>query len=182
MGPERSIPRGKAERAWSWSCGSWKYGSIHPSPQYAFMVECLVKHRDKLLYHSIKTSSGNQPASYPIGTGGNLCGDKVTGVWSWSPTTRSSPHVFTSQGQLYLYQQRSATEYSSTKHPSLFPPFLNILLQTANKLGLSNKKKLCLGLQCGFFSWIFEWNFSLHVTSITLTLHFSDISYFSWST
>jgi len=36
--------------------------------------------------HSVQTSSGVLPASYPMGTGSSFPGGKMTGVWSWPLT------------------------------------------------------------------------------------------------
>jgi hypothetical protein len=34
-----------------------------------------------------QTGSGDQPASYPMGTRGSFPGDKATGAWSWPLTS-----------------------------------------------------------------------------------------------
>jgi hypothetical protein len=39
--------------------------------------------RDFSLLHSIQTSSGTHPASYPMGTKGPFPGGKATGAWNW---------------------------------------------------------------------------------------------------
>jgi hypothetical protein len=35
------------------------------------------------LHHHVQTSSGNHPASYPVGTRGSFPGVKAAGAWSW---------------------------------------------------------------------------------------------------
>jgi hypothetical protein len=39
------------------------------------------------LLHSIQTSSGAHPASYPVGTRGSFSSRKVAGAWSWPLTS-----------------------------------------------------------------------------------------------
>jgi hypothetical protein len=40
-----------------------------------------------LLLHVVHTGSGVHPASYSMGTGGYLLGDKAAGEWNWPLTS-----------------------------------------------------------------------------------------------
>jgi hypothetical protein len=56
MAMSGSFPRGKAAGEWNWPLisiycqGQRMSGAIPPLPQYAFMVWCLVKHRDNFTF------------------------------------------------------------------------------------------------------------------------------------
>jgi hypothetical protein len=57
---------------------------------------CSLKEQDISLLHSDQTSSGAQPASNPMGTGGSFPGDKAVGTWSWPFTP--FPHTSSWRG------------------------------------------------------------------------------------
>ena len=77
------------------------------------------------LLRSVKTGSGDHPASYSMGAGDRLALGKAAGVWSWplhaemkltSAAMPPLPHAPScTQGQLYLHNQKNMTEAMAAK-------------------------------------------------------------------